>query len=273
MKKNTFLPPLGEKKKVIISHLREKNYRSVIAEELLQGVQFLRDFMESPLPESRSYRFALSQEPASTLGVGGDYLKVERLDENHIVFISGDVAGQGLRGAIISGLLHNLLEHNLIPLLKKNPQEPHRLLEWLNRECRLLFRKGPPLFLACGIGVLNEKDPTLYYAAAGVPPLFIHHGSEVQSIESHGTVMGVLPRRHYSSSTLSLYPGDAILCCSDGFYPTGHSPVDILNHQFGEFMKSSMSELLDHTAIIQEIETLYPRQDRDDRSLLTLVVQ
>lgn len=260
-------------RKNLISQLKDREFRTLLAEELDQVVPFLREFTKFSHPESPVYRSALSSTPASPLGVGGDYLRMDRLDEERLVFLSGDVAGQGMRGAVIAALLHNLLEHNLIPLLKKNPQEPHRLLEWLNKECRLLFRKSPPLFFSLAVGVLDETAPALYYAAAGVPPLFLRLAGEVRQVDSHGTVLGVLPRRHYRSLKFSLTPGDTLLCCSDGYYPAGQSPMGELNQQFTELLTAPGADINDHPRIIRKIESFIPREGRDDRALLTISVR
>jgi phosphoserine phosphatase RsbU/P len=68
------------------------------------------------LPEIEGLQFAARFVAAEDVGVGGDWFDVFRLPDGHVGIVIGDVAGVGLRAAIVMGRLRSVLRAYAVAL-------------------------------------------------------------------------------------------------------------------------------------------------------------
>ena len=73
------------------------------------------------LPEIEGLQFAARFVAAEDVGVGGDWFDVFKLPDGHVGIVMGDVAGFGLRAAIVMGRLRSTLSVYTIESTTRSP--------------------------------------------------------------------------------------------------------------------------------------------------------
>ena len=75
-------------------------------------------------------------------------------------------------------------------------------------------------YLSCFLGLVDTRRNGLHYINAGhVPPILINSDSgEYRYLDKGGTVIGLFPKSEYERGSVSLVPGDILVCCTDGIY-------------------------------------------------------
>jgi sigma-B regulation protein RsbU (phosphoserine phosphatase) len=196
-----------------------------------------------------------------TASVGGDWYDVFRLPSGELGVVMGDVAGQGLRAAVIMGRMRSALRAYALEF-----DDPARVLDKLDRKMQY-FEPGvmaTVLYAVC--------DPELKWAriaSAGhwPPVLAAPRGTPGLMEISQGILIGVdeEPRRE---STTVLIPEGAVLC----FYTDGliERPGVMIETSLGRLCESIVPGSPD-TVCAAVMSALVGRETvRDDIALLTL---
>jgi sigma-B regulation protein RsbU (phosphoserine phosphatase) len=168
-----------------------------------------RSLVPATLPMIADVEMAARYSPG-TASVGGDWYDVFRLPSGELGVVMGDVAGQGLRAAVIMGRMRSALRAYALEF-----DDPARVLDKLDRKMQY-FEPGvmaTVLYAVC--------DPELKWAriasAGHWPPVLAAPRGTAGLVEiSQGILIGVdeAPRR---ASTTVRVPDGAVLC----FYTDG----------------------------------------------------
>jgi serine phosphatase RsbU (regulator of sigma subunit) len=143
----------------------------------------------------------------------GDFWFTHRHD-SRLWFALGDVAGKGLKAALVMAMIQEELEHRITSCA--NAQcDPSTTMQRLHTFLRPLLPSNR--FATAVIGWLRD-DGLLTIANAGhCPPLIVRAGGgAVEEIGSTGPVAGILASPRWTSSSMWLARGDAIVLYSDG---------------------------------------------------------
>jgi phosphoserine phosphatase RsbU/P len=143
--------------------------------------------------------------------VGGDLYDFFLLDRNRLAFIVADAAGKGLPAAIFITLARTLLR-----AAAERKADPGACLDMVNA---MLCLDNPTLmFVTAFYGVLDLSTGRLIYANAGHnPPYALGPGRGVELVPSTGDMaLGIWEESRYATRSLTLAPGDALICFSDG---------------------------------------------------------
>lgn len=149
-------------------------------------------------------------EPARS--IGGDFYDAMRLDEHRLCFLVGDVTGKGVPAALFMALSKALSKSVLL-------NEGGSLSDAITRLNNEIARDNSnDMFVTMVIGLLDTRDGTLELCNAGHEnPWAVHADGRVEHVSMEGgPPLSVMPRFRYSSETLTLTPGDAIVFVSDG---------------------------------------------------------
>jgi len=94
-------------------------------------------------------------------------------------------------------------------------------------------------FVTAAYVFIDIQNGTLKYAGAGHPPLFLWGLGGVRSIEENGLFLGKFSFATYTSTELTLMPGDRILLYTDGI-PETTSPagVEFGSDAFRQFLEN-----------------------------------
>lgn len=165
----------------------------------------LRESILSPIADIHAV-----SRPARTFT--GDFYFTHRHDDRLWLAI-GDVAGKGLPAAIVMAMIQEELEERIISCANADC-DPATTVERLHEFLLPLLPRNR--FATAVIGWL-DADGLLTIANAGhCPPLILRADGRVEQIGPTGPIAGVLPNARWSSTTLQLDEGDALLLYSDG---------------------------------------------------------
>jgi sigma-B regulation protein RsbU (phosphoserine phosphatase) len=147
--------------------------------------------------------------------IGGDLYDFFFIDEDHLCFSVGDVAGKGIPAAMFMVIAKKLISSNAHKEGAAN-LSPAEIMKQINE---ILCKDNPSsTFITLFIGILNVKNGELLYANGGhVPPIFVDCGSEPKYRKDlSGPVVGAMPGIPYKDIATALQPGDAVFLCTDG---------------------------------------------------------
>lgn len=146
-------------------------------------------------------------QPVET--VGGDFLDYFQLPDSSVGFYVGDVSGKGLPAAMYAALAVGILRG-----IHKTGQSPGTVLSILNQ--RLTSRGGLRRHAAILYGLFNPETSEMTLASAGMPGPLHFSATGCRIIELSGIPSGLFPGSEYEAVSITLQPGDSIVCCSDG---------------------------------------------------------
>ena len=141
--------------------------------------------------------------------VGGDWYDAFRLPDGRIAFSIGDVAGHGLRAAIVMGEVRQAFRAAAL-----NPNSPSLVLERANT---IVNMRANPVMVTAIFGIVDPRDGVVTYAAAGHPaPLLALPGGTVQLLPKDGLPLGIMDQIGATDWTFTLPPGVLFVLYTDG---------------------------------------------------------
>jgi len=175
-------------------------------------------FPRSASPSGSAFQFTHRYLPAGT--VGGDFFAVSALSENEAGVFICDVAGHGVRSALVTAMIRALAEE-----LKPLATNPGQFLSKLNSDLHAILKHtGTPMLTTAFYLVADSKSGTMRYANAGHPkPLLIRRGaSRVEPLANASgksqPVLGLFEDATYQTSEVKLNPKDLVMLFTDGLY-------------------------------------------------------
>jgi sigma-B regulation protein RsbU (phosphoserine phosphatase) len=152
--------------------------------------------------------FAVNCLPAQA--VGGDYYNYWQRADGAFHFALGDVSGKGIAAA----LLMASIQATLNGLAARGSLTLEHMMGELSR--RVLESSMPERYTTLILGVYEPAGHRLRVVNAGhVPPVLIR-GGRVVRLDAGGLPAGLLADSQYDSKSLSVEPGDLLVCVSDG---------------------------------------------------------
>jgi serine phosphatase RsbU (regulator of sigma subunit) len=195
-----------------------------------------RGLLPGAVAEIPGVRSALVYEPLDKGGPSGDFYDVFPAGDGRWCFAVGDVQGKGPEAAVVIGLARPWLR-----LLAREGYDVADVLDRLNQlllddateaadaAARALVAAGGPglgtdlgpqtRFLSMLYGELVPFDGGVRctLASAGHPlPLLLGPDGDVREVARPQTLLGVFEDPEYVSESFELYPGDTLLCVTDG---------------------------------------------------------
>lgn len=187
------------------------------------------DYVSSILPESESLTEPIKVEskfiPSRKLG--GDCFDYYWLDENYLVVYLLDVAGHGLRAALPSVSVLNLLRSKAIPNLDYH--KPSDVLRALNNTYQMTYQNDK--YFTIWYGVYNRSLSQLVYASAGHPPALLISGDGhlpvAKKLKTTGMPIGMFPEATYIDDSCIVEKSSYLYIFSDGVYEISLSDGEI----------------------------------------------
>jgi len=175
-------------------------------------------FPRQAAPADSLFQFTSRYLPSGT--VGGDFFTVSALSDTEAAVFICDVAGHGVRSALVTAMVRALVEE-----LKPVAREPGQFLTKLNGDLySILKHTGTPLLTTAFYLVANCQTGAMQYANAGHPKPIHLKRSVGQAIALANTLgkgqaaLGLLENTVYQTSEVMLAPGDMIMLFTDGLY-------------------------------------------------------
>jgi sigma-B regulation protein RsbU (phosphoserine phosphatase) len=225
-------------------------------------------FPQHVAPEQSAFQFAHRYQPAEA--VSGDFFSVSALSDTEVGVFICDVAGHGVRAALVTAMIRALAEE-----LKPFAHEPGKFLQKLNSDLfAILKNTGSPMLTTAFYFVANWQTGVVRFANAGHPkPLLVRHASKtIQPLANDcgrgQPALGLFDAPPpYQTTETTMQPGDFLMLFTDGLYEVQGANeelytqqrlmVDVQNH-LGE----PAGELFDH--LLETIRTFATDREFED---------
>jgi sigma-B regulation protein RsbU (phosphoserine phosphatase) len=190
--------------------------KKILEEELSEAAEYVSSFLPAPI-ENQEIKIDTRFIPSRNLG--GDSFDYYWLDEDHLVLYLLDVCGHGLRAALPSLSVINLVRNQLLP--EVNYTKPIEVLTKLNDTFQVNERQDK--YFTMWYGVYNKKTKQLTYATAGHPPgILVDYTLEkeihLEKLTNRGFPVGIFADAHFQELTCEIKSGYCLYIFSDGIY-------------------------------------------------------
>ncbi len=175
--------------------------------------------------------FEFTHRYLPTGSVGGDFFTVSALSETQAAVFVCDVAGHGVRAALITAMVRALVEE-----LKPFSGDPGPFLTKLNADlCAILKHIGTPLLTTAFYLVADSQTGGLRFANAGHPkPFHIRRAArQVVPLSSQAgksqPALGLFDNAQYQGSETHLEPSDLVMLFTDGLVEVQNRTGELYN--------------------------------------------
>ena len=230
---------------IIMLELKDK---LTAKEELEAGHAVQKALMPERSPKVPGWDLWLFTRSANE--VGGDLLDFQKVTDDRYGFALGDVAGKGLKAALLSAKLQATLR----ALADDYPS----LRELGIKFNKLFFRdRVPAIFASVVYAEIKPNDGLIRMFNAGHFQPIIVRSNSIEKMEKGGPALGIVPDAQYDEQKTILAIGDAIIFYSDGLSEARNQ----MGEDFGEKrLISLLPSLIQYSAeqigerIISEID-------------------
>jgi sigma-B regulation protein RsbU (phosphoserine phosphatase) len=231
--------------------------------------------VRSLLPHPLTGTITTAAQFIPSLQLGGDAFDYYWLDADHLVIYLLDVAGHGIKSALRSVSVVNILRSQ--SLSNTNFYQPSAVLRGLNHVFQM--NDNGEDYFTIWYGVYNRVNQQLVYACAGHPPAVLLSEASTTALTKQlgapGLPIGILPEADFDDHSWEIQPGSTLYIFSDGVYEI-HQPdgklwglnafIDLLT-DYQESKSNNLDRVLHHIQILNGNKTL-----EDDFSLLQITL-
>ncbi len=194
---------------------REQEIRR-LADRLTAELDSASRYVDSILPLDLVEPIEVCSRYLPARAVGGDSFGHQWVDEDHLVVYLVDVSGHGVRPALLSVSVHNVLRSGGLP--REVLLAPERVLGELNSRFSMDDQDGH--YFTMWYGVYERSTGRLRYANAGHPPplVLISRDGVVTSIALGGgsVPVGMFADTGFAAESYPVPPGARLMVYSDG---------------------------------------------------------
>ena len=201
--------------------------------------------------------------------VGGDLYDLFPVEDEWALVV-GDVCGKGAEAAALTGMVRYTLRAESV-----HHSSPCEVLRLLNDAILRQLGDGRFCTVLHGRVTVGDGRARLVLASAGhPPPLVLRAGGRVETVPAGGPLLGVVPAVVHPDVIVTLGPGDALVCFTDGV-TEGRGPDGMFgDERLAELLRESAG--LDAGAIVDRIVDVAVEyqggRSQDDLAVLALRV-
>ena len=179
-----------------------------------------RALLPENLPEHDRLLFDAAYIPgAEEAIVGGDWYDAFKLPDGRIALSIGDVAGHGLRAAIVMGEVRQAFRAAAL-----NPKSPSLVLERANT---IVNMRPNPVMVTAIFGIIDPATSTITYAAAGhPPPVLALPCTLVERLPTGGIPLGIADEIDATDWSFTIPPGAYLALYTDGLIEFSHDVLE-----------------------------------------------
>lgn len=182
------------------------------------------EYVQSLLPDPMTEPFSIEAKFIPSRQLGGDCFDYNWLDADYLAIYLLDVAGHGLRAALPSVAVLNLLRSRTLPNI--DYYKPSDVLRALNTTFQMTYQNDK--YFTIWYGVYNRISRQLVYASAGHPPAVLISQSptcttKIQRLKTPGMPVGMFPDAPYIDNCCEVEDLSTLYIFSDGVYEI-HQP-------------------------------------------------
>jgi sigma-B regulation protein RsbU (phosphoserine phosphatase) len=196
-------------------------YLKIMVEELKWAGEMQKAMLGPNLPNPSGVEFRVSYRPVPSLYCGGDYYDVISLAPSRYLLLIGDVAGHGVRAALITSILKAVIFPEYVRATIGKDFSPGAFLCWLNSRMNFELRAASGIIITFFAGVLDVEAGFFKYANAGQNHPFLLRSNEVIELPVSGPGLGFASSVSYAEQSLLIRCGDVITLYTDGLVELG----------------------------------------------------
>lgn len=197
---------------IISRNAIETNLREMISiyKEDLEAAKIIQEFSLPKISKFLQCKIAYKYIPLNP--VGGDFLSLQKINENTLSILVGDVVGHGISAALITSLVNVLANNN------KHVNSPSKYLESLNFEANKYLPDDSYFTAIYGLFEFQKDSVKLLFSRGGHPYPFIYSSKENKTTlaEIPGSPLGLMDELSFLELTISLQPKDRVYFITDG---------------------------------------------------------
>ncbi len=158
--------------------------------------------------------------PGAEVGVGGDWYDLFQLPTGHVGIAIGDVAGSGLRAAVVMGRIRSALRAYGL-----DTEDPAHLLAKLDRN---VHHFGTDTLATVVCAVVEPSLEMMSISVAGhPPPIMAAPGNEPAVLDLRTDLaIGVVPDQVRHANRVAFEPGSVLFLYTDGLVERRDLPLD-----------------------------------------------
>lgn len=186
-----------------------------IEAELAEAAEYVRSLLPEPLTEPIKIdaKFIPSRQ------LGGDSFDYSWLDSDHLSIYLLDTSGHGLRAALPSVSVLNLLRSRAIPNI--DYYQPSNVLKALNTTFQMTYKNDKYFTIWYGVYQLSTRQ--LLYSSAGHPPAILLTGKDekdikIERLKTRGMPVGMFLEAEYMDAIHEIEEFSNLYIFSDGVY-------------------------------------------------------
>ena len=220
-----------------------------------------RALLPERLPEHAHITFDAAYIPATEEAiVGGDWYDAFTLPDGRIALSIGDVAGHGLRAAVVMGEVRQAFRAAAL-----NPNSPSDVLERANT---IVNMRPNPTMVTAIFGIIDPVTATFTYAAAGHPaPVMALPCMLVERLPSGGIPLGIADTVDATDWSFTIPPGAYLALYTDGLIEHSHDVI-AGEEQLLVAMRDAIVERSDTPALALMHRVFGSRKNTDDAAAL-----
>ena len=200
----------------IVEYIENLKETTAAKERIESELNIARDIQRSIIPVlfpafPDRVEFEIYAVLESAKAVGGDLYDFFFIDEEHLYFAVGDVSGKGVPASLFMAVSQTLSRAKAAPGLGVD-----EIVSGINKDlCR---DNEMSMFVTYFSAILNIKTGELKMCNGGHnPPFMIRKSGKIEKLGMrHGVALGIMAPQNYSSSSLTMEPGDVIVLYTDG---------------------------------------------------------
>src|SRR5205807_2561728 len=180
-------------------------------------VALQRSLLPARPPMIEGFDVAARYIPGTEVGVGGDWYDLFALPSGHVGMVIGDVAGNGLRAAVVMGRIRSALRAYAL-----ETADPADVLTRLDRKIQI-FEPGAMATVA--YAVIDPHRTTVTVSLAGhLPPVLLDPSGGPRLLDARPDLpLGVYPGAPRRTTTVEL--PEALLLYTDGLVERRDEPL------------------------------------------------
>lgn len=191
--------------------LREQH--ALLQTELHQAAKYV----SALLPQPHQEKVLINRQFQPSLQLGGDALDYYWLDNDNLAVYLIDVAGHGVKSALLSVSVLNILRTRSLP--QTDFHLPSSVLNGLNQVFQMSDR-GEDYF-TMWYGIYNCRNRKLTYSSAGHPPALLFSQEpqiSVKHLDTGGIPIGMFPEFDFEDDSQIIEANTHLYIFSDGVY-------------------------------------------------------
>jgi serine phosphatase RsbU (regulator of sigma subunit) len=178
-----------------------------------------RSLLPARPPTVTGLEVAARYVPGAEVGVGGDWYDLFPLPSGHVGVAIGDVAGSGLRAAVVMGRIRSALRAYAL-----ETNDPADVLSRLDRKIQLF---EPDAMATAVYAVIDPARTTVTISVAGhLPPVLVPDGQPARLVDAPADLpLGAYPSAPRRTRQLPLPAGTSLFLYTDGLIERRGRPI------------------------------------------------